>query len=575
MVEPRATPPNRQPQPLPDFSGRTAVAEFLGLSLSQLAYWTWVVRGNRRYKRFSISKRNGKPRYIDAPVPPLKEIQRKLARALTDGYKPPTHVHGFTQKRSPLTNADVHIKQAWVFSIDLEDFFPTITLPRVRGMFRNFPFDYPDDVAELLAELCCHEQALPQGAPTSPIISNYLCRGMDRKLGQLALSNSCLFSRYADDLVFSTDRRVFPTAIAVTDGGLAKPGPRLQGVITEAGFHINPKKTRMQSRIQRQRVTGLIVNKKRNLSRDYIRGVRALLYIWKVHGPEDAASSLRRASPDPNWPPGKPYPSLASVVRGRLQYIGSVRGSDDPLYLKLAEKLAACDPHFEVRRPVVEHEFEAHLYTEGITDVRHVRAALEHFHEAGEFKNLKLIFDEETDRGDDKRLAEHCFGLRDFGSDELAVCLFDSDTKTARDAVGEHGWQLYGSKVVAVGLVAPSWRDPHEKLCIEMLYEDSVLQTKDDGGRRIYLTNEFHPATTIHKTEQSTIPRSGGDSLIATKVYGFGSENNLARSKAHFANAIEEDPESFAHLSFEGFRPTFQRIVSALKALPVDPSQEA
>jgi RNA-directed DNA polymerase len=568
MVEPRAAPPRPHPDPLPDFHSRVAVAEFLGLEPRRLAYWAWVIRDSKRYKRFPITKRNGNLRYIDAPVPPLKEIQRKLNRALTAAYRPPIHVHGFTPTRSPLTNSDIHIGQSWVFAVDLEDFFPTITKPRVRGMFRKWPFDYPDDVAELLSELCCHEGSLPQGAPTSPIISNYLCRSMDRELGQLAQNNSCYYSRYADDLVFSTNRRGFPTAVAVSDGGLAQPGLGLRTVINRAGFKFNATKTRMQSSIQRQRVTGLIVNEKRNLPRDYIRGLRALLHIWKRYGAEDAASSLRRASPDPNWPPGKPYPNLAVVARGRLQYIGAVRGWSDPVYLKLAVKLADLDPHFEIREPSDSpREFVAHLYTEGISDVRHIRAALSHFHESGEFANLKLVIDEDSAIGDDRQLAEYARGLGQFGTGSLGVCLFDSDTKAALAAVGEHGWEMYGSKTVAVGLAPPPFRDPHEKLCIEMLYEDAVLQTKDDGGRRIYLTSEFKP-TSVHESEKCTIPRTGSDALIAPKVFAFDSDDNLARSKTYFAKAIEEEPESFSDLSFDGFRPTFQRIITALEALP-------
>ncbi len=463
----------------------------------------------------------------------------------------------------------MHTDQRWVFALDLEDFFPSITTRRVEGLFKKWPFEYSDEVATLLARLCCFGNALPQGAPTSPIISNYICRGMDRDIAKLAMKHRCYYTRYADDLVFSTDRGTFPAGIATLEGNKASPSPALEGIIEGAGFKVNERKTRLQVSFQRQRVTGLVVNEKVNVSRRYIRGLRALLHIWRVHGPVKASASLQRASPDPNWPPGKPYPSLAAVAQGRVQYVGAVRGWDDPVYLKLAVKLNECEPHFHAPNIAQGLKLTARLYTEGPTDVRHLQAALSYFQARGEFANLTLIIDEETPRGSDSKLKERLERLAEFGSDGLAVGVFDWDSNVAKDAVDTDGWKEYGPKVAAVAIAHPPWRGEHDARCIELLYEDSVLETKDAEGRRIYRVKEFNPVTSIHISEPCVIPHIGKtrEKLIAEEVFEVGSDKQLARSKAAFARAIEQEPDTFPTLSFDGFRPTFSRITYALASL--------
>lgn len=567
MVEPQTAHLTSARVELPDFHSRAALAELLGLPTQKLNWWLQGFPIDKRYRHFAVAKRGKGQRQIAAPIAPIKEMQRRLATALTAAYRAPAHVHGFTLGRSPQTNAAVHVNQRWVFGIDLEDFFPTITERRVRGMFEAFPFEYSKEIATLLARLCCHRDCLPQGAPSSPIISNYICRGMDRQLAELAIRHRCFYSRYADDLIFSTDRPVFPTALVTNEGGKAVPSIQLARIVENAGFVINKRKTRIQICFQRQRVTGLIVNEKVNVSRHYIRSIRAVLHIWEKQGPEAAAQSIRKADKLENFPPQKPYPSLGQVMRGRVQHVGAVRGFNDPVYLKLARKLSERDPHFNPPTTILASAIEARLYTEGPTDPRHIRAALEHFHGKGEFLNLKLIADENTDQGSDQKLLEKAKYLREFPPETYSVCLFDTDTKVARDAVGEDGWQEYGSRTVAVGLARPEFREQHKPLCIELLHEDPVLEATDADGRRVFKASEFNPTTSIHKSGNYVIPNLPGKSLIAEPVYELGSNDSVARPKAAFARAVEEDPESFGDLSFLGFRPTLERITTALASL--------
>jgi RNA-directed DNA polymerase len=568
MVEPRTAPSLPPKAPLPDLHSTAALAELVGLSPDKLTFWAWRFPRHQSYRYFEIARRGGGVRGIQAPIAPLKKIQRDIATALGAAYRAPAHVHGFTRHRSPKTNASVHVGQRFVFAIDLADFFPTVTDRRVKGLFRAWPFEYPEEVAILLVRLCCFGGVLPQGAPTSPIISNYVCRGMDRKLAALARANGCFYSRYADDLVFSTDRSSFPPALAYLNDGRAMPGVPLRAVVDGAGFSINESKTRMQTCFARQRVTGLIINEKVNLPRSYIRGLRAVLHIWRRYGAEDAARSLRRAGPESTWPPGKPYPSLEQVVRGRVMYVAHVRGKDDPVFLNLARKLEALDPHFEFRPAAAVRPLQAKLYTEGTTDIQHIRAALRYFHARGDFQNLTLIDDENSDCGSDQQLLGKCKLLKEHPPNGFAVCLFDTDTKIARDAVGEEGWLAYGPKVVAVGLAAPSGEDSSERLCIELLHPEAIRKTKDAKGRRVYRNDEFDPTTTIHRSEPCKVPYSGGGKgLIATDVLPLKGKGNIARAKTAFARAVEHEPESFESLDFAGFRATFERIATALVSL--------
>jgi RNA-directed DNA polymerase len=197
---------------------RGDVATFLEIDLGKLAWWTFALKDEKRYRRFEIVKRTGGMREIAAPLRPLKELQRRLEGHMEDWYSPSTHVKGYVRGRGPKPNAEPHRRQEWVLRVDLAAFFPSIHFGRVRGMFMAQPFDFGRDAATILAQMCCYRGTLPQGAPTSPVISNIICSSMDREIAKLAASERCYFTRYADDLTFSTDRTGFPANLAYTEG---------------------------------------------------------------------------------------------------------------------------------------------------------------------------------------------------------------------------------------------------------------------------------------------------------------------------------------------------------------------
>ena len=257
-----------------------------------VSYILYKLSAVQKYTTFQIPKRSGGQRTIQAPVDRLKGLQRNLADLLQDcldeintarKLKDRT-AHGFKRRRSIITNARQHRHRRWVFNIDLEDFFPSINFGRVRGfLIKNRDFQLHQDVATVIAQIACHDNSVPQGSPCSPVISNLIAHLLDMRLVKLARSVGCTYSRYADDLTFSTNKGKFPPEIATpaSDDGpeahLWLPGEALRDVIARTGFSINAKKTHLMYRTSRQEVTGLVVNEKINVRWEYRHNVRAMV----------------------------------------------------------------------------------------------------------------------------------------------------------------------------------------------------------------------------------------------------------------------------------------------------------
>jgi RNA-directed DNA polymerase len=282
--------PLQQAQSLKD------IAELLGYTPSSLSYILYSTRRKENnYSSFQIPKKSGGVRQIDAPCQHLKLLQKKLANLLQnfmDNFhekmkerKPAfrDHLsHGFKRKRSTFTNARIHRRKRYVFNIDLENFFGTINFGRVRGFFiKDQNFQLNPKVATVLAQIACHQNSLPQGSPCSPVISNLIGHVMDIRLSKLASAHDCQYSRYVDDLTFSTRVSDFPKEIAEPVDmfkGVWACGTDLLKTLASCGFSVNPKKTRMQYRHSRQQVTGLVVNRKVSIPSDYHRRVRAMVH---------------------------------------------------------------------------------------------------------------------------------------------------------------------------------------------------------------------------------------------------------------------------------------------------------
>ena len=173
-----------------------------------------------------------------------------------------------------------HRNKRHVFNVDLQNFFPTINFGRVRGFFiKNKHFNLNHKVATVIAQIACYDNELPQGSPCSPIISNLIGHLLDIRMVYLAQKTKCTYSRYADDLTFSTNRKDFPKRIAFKENEndwIA--GKSLVNEIEKVGFSINDKKTSMQYKTARQMTTGLIVNKKINIKKEYYKKARSMCH---------------------------------------------------------------------------------------------------------------------------------------------------------------------------------------------------------------------------------------------------------------------------------------------------------
>ncbi|MEM9092272.1 MAG: reverse transcriptase domain-containing protein [Cyanobacteria bacterium P01_F01_bin.53] len=316
------------------------VARMLEVSYDRLVYHIYKLPNSKKYEQFEVSKKSGGLRTISAPSTSLKIIQRKLSQVLYSTYKPNSPVHGFVPGKNIVTNASQHTNKRFVFNIDLKDFFSSIHFGRVRGIFMARPYELPEKAATVLAQICCFENQLPQGAPTSPVVSNMVCARLDSELKRLAKNLRCTYTRYADDITFSTTLPQFPIALASVEidekssKSTVNLGNRLALIIQDNGFEVNYKKVRLQHQSHHQEVTGITVNKFPNVKRSFIREISSMLYVWEKH---DLISAHKRYSEKQAKELGisqEEVPFFSDVIRGKINFLGMVRGKNDDIYLK-------------------------------------------------------------------------------------------------------------------------------------------------------------------------------------------------------------------------------------------------
>jgi retron-type reverse transcriptase len=308
----------------------------------KLAFVVFKLQEDKKYRTVANPKRKGGLRELNVPMPFLKLVQRKLADVLLQIYRPLPGVHSFIKDDGIKKNAEPHKESTWVFTVDLKDFFPSINFGRVRGLFLNKPFNFNPDVATFLAKICTHKNGLPQGAPSSPIISNFVCFSLDLKLFGLAKQYGCFYTRYADDIAFSKRVGFFPDEIGIrVSGKTSSPGKSLAFAIEKSGFEINHEKVYLKSNREKQRVTGLIVNKKVNVNRIYIRQLRGLAHACRKFGVESAlikTKSLRNL---------KKLKDLGAYVDGKLSFLKHIKGEFDSAYISMLRNFGSVFPKYQ------------------------------------------------------------------------------------------------------------------------------------------------------------------------------------------------------------------------------------
>jgi RNA-directed DNA polymerase len=327
LADRRANVEALQKNGLPILSSPAEVAKVLGLPIGKLR---WLCHHNDAVTRphyiyFEIPKRSGGTRLLSAPHENLGKAQEWIFNNVLQKLTVEKPAHGFVKGRSTVTNAKEHVGQGIVINLDLSDFFPTIGFGRVRGLFESL--GYSPAVATIFALLCTEpprrkvtydgttywvavgDRGLPQGACTSPAISNLVSRKLDRRLSGVTRKMGWTYTRYADDLTFSAEL----VEIEAGKKGRKDLGmllARIRHIVTEEGFAINPKKGRIQHAGGRQEVTGIVVNDKLSMPREEVRRLRAILHQAKKTGLE--AQNREK------------IPHFESYLKGKIAYLNMV-----------------------------------------------------------------------------------------------------------------------------------------------------------------------------------------------------------------------------------------------------------
>jgi hypothetical protein len=364
---------------------------------------------NEKYTTKSITKKNGGTRVLNIPPIFTRVVQTKFNDILQKQYKTLKPVHGFvksenTTPKSIVSNASQHVRKRYVINVDIEDFFGSINFGRVRGLFLSKPFNTSESIATKLAQLTTYEDKLPQGSPSSPIISNLICKKLDHELIKVAKEFSLTYTRYADDITFSTYKKKINSKRIIRT---------IDKVVKNNGFSINKEKTRVQDLNHTQIVTGLKVNQKVNLRRKYIKQIRSMLFSWYKDGLEKASDlHFDKFNKQESKYINDREESFKNILIGKINFLGQVKGKDDRLFIKFTHtfyllrdnySLSSKQGKFEMLNinnltyteviKVFTQIYDTKLVlTEGITDITYLKSALKYFQDKGQFEELKLRY---------------------------------------------------------------------------------------------------------------------------------------------------------------------------------------
>jgi RNA-directed DNA polymerase len=293
---------------------------------------------NPNYTIFNIPKKKGGHREIIAPNSELKQMQYFLNQWLQKKYLCIDNKAAFGfirsshKNRKDITaNASMHLKKPFILNCDIKDYFPSIKIEAVRDIFMDEPFNFKSNLASALALLCTYNNRLPAGAPSSPILSNFYCLKMDYELLSFAKYYNLTYTRYADDLSFSSETKINTELV-----------DKIKTILSGYGFSLNEKKTRFTCQHQAQTVTGIKVNEKLNLNRNYLKKIRAIIHNASRLGIENVMINYTGKKPHTVSPE-----YFINSINGHLAHIGNVRGKDDAFYHDLKTKWENCLAEFK------------------------------------------------------------------------------------------------------------------------------------------------------------------------------------------------------------------------------------
>jgi RNA-directed DNA polymerase len=336
---------------LPPMATVEDLAKAMNVTVGMIRHLAYnrIISKTTHYKRFYIPKKTGGKRLISTPMPRLKQAQHWILEHMLNKVATHDAAHGFVKKRSIVSNALPHVKAEVVVNIDMKDFFPTITYPRIKGVFRSF--GYSEQIATILALICTEadcdqieldgqtyyaagtERFLPQGAPTSPALTNIICRKLDSRLKGITTKLGFNYTRYADDLTFSASGEAV-TRLKTLMGFIKK-------IVKEEKLVIHPDKIRILRKGARKEVTGIVVNDRPTVNAKELDRFRALLFQIEKDGPAGK-----------HW---NNSPNLLASIKGFANFVAMVDPAKGKPLVERVSKILVTHPF----KHIIKHKSKA------------------------------------------------------------------------------------------------------------------------------------------------------------------------------------------------------------------------
>lgn len=552
-----------------DITSLNELSKIINTPKKKLTYVLYVKKVENLYTNFKLQKKNGGERVINAPSKDLKDIQRNIVKILSKQQKVFLYKnniksnisHAFTEDKSIITNAKVHKNKRYVYNLDLENFFESFHFGRVKGYFeKNKTFLFPENVATILAQLTCYNGSLPQGAPSSPIITNLICNILDMKLLKTAKKYKLDYTRYADDLTFSTNNKDFVDQLEEFTN-------KIEVIIEQSGFKINQKKTRLQYKQSRQVVTGLVVNKKVNFKKEVYKNTRAMansLYkngSFKIDGSEGSLNQLEGRFSFINQINKELNKEKKKVDKSLKLNFRSLNGKEKEYQKFLFYKYFLCN-----KNPCI--------LTEGPTDITYLKSALKNLYT--DYPNLiekvdgkfhfKISFFKRTKK------IKYFFGLEEEGADTMKqIYNFYTSTKEKKDCSNYS--ESFSNKnvlprnplIFILDNELSNGNKPLKKLVSYMNLENKQINELK-SKKHINVTSNLYIVTNqlTQNAEECEIEDLFDSITLNTKLNG----KTFERDKTKYTDKINYGKMAFASyiwknykdINFENFRPLLDSI---------------
>ncbi|MET3151303.1 UNVERIFIED_ORG: RNA-directed DNA polymerase [Stenotrophomonas geniculata] len=535
---------------------RSELSEWLGIDEKKILFILYKLSDSEKYKEFAIPKRNGGTRTISAPLKSLKFIQKQISSVLYEICPPRLMAKGYVPGRGIYDHAAQHRRKSIVVATDIKNFFPSIHFGRVRGLFLAPPFLFTTEIATILAQLCCKNGQLPQGSPSSPAISNIICRSLDLQLLSFAKKHRLSVSRYADDICFSTNQKRHSSdllGLIPTHGYVA--GAKLCKIFERSGFSLNPKKFKISKDNSQQMVTGLVVNNGVATPRRWRRQLRTLLHLRRKFDEKTATAVVNNWTSPPPSRKGSAN-SIDRLIQGKSSF---ARYLDSRTGTNYVASLHRAFPALRELLPRVTPTFPVRVMTEGPTDLVHLESALAYYQDQLDLNDVSIKFHNyQGDQGDAETL-QTLYRIAKVDVDELTIGFFDYDNlkllKEISLGAGEH--VRLGRMVFAACLARPHHAQENSLYCIESLYRKSQASAVTSEGRRLFFGEEFDP--TGHSLDgryRREFPRKTALILSERVVEVSNPTKSLTLSKVDFADLVKAKSPPFSSMDFSGFLPT-------------------